>query len=51
VTSLAGLVADQNGGTLVFAVMADQIPSAGLLSEAASAIDAVAATLAGCGCR
>jgi serine-type D-Ala-D-Ala carboxypeptidase/endopeptidase (penicillin-binding protein 4) len=51
VTSLAGLVADQNGGTLVFAVMADQIPSAGLLSEAASAIDAMAAALAGCGCR
>ncbi len=51
VTSLAGLVADQNGETLVFAVMADQVPSAGLLSEAASAIDAVAAALAGCGCR
>jgi serine-type D-Ala-D-Ala carboxypeptidase/endopeptidase (penicillin-binding protein 4) len=51
VTSLAGLVTDRNGGTLVFAVMADQIPSAGLLSEAAGAIDEVAATLAGCGCR
>jgi len=51
VASLAGLVADQNGRTLVFAVMADQVPSAGLLSEAASAIDAAASALAGCGCR
>jgi D-alanyl-D-alanine carboxypeptidase/D-alanyl-D-alanine-endopeptidase (penicillin-binding protein 4) len=51
VTSLAGVVADHSGGTLVFAVMADQIPSAGLLSEAATAIDAVAAALASCGCR
>jgi len=51
VTALAGLVADKSGRTLVFAVMADQIPSAGLLTEAASAIDTAAAALAGCGCR
>ena len=31
VTSLAGLVYDKSGGVLVFAIMADQIPSAGLL--------------------
>jgi hypothetical protein len=36
---------------LVFAVMADQIPSAGLLQQAANAIDAAASALAGCGCR
>jgi serine-type D-Ala-D-Ala carboxypeptidase/endopeptidase (penicillin-binding protein 4) len=51
VTALAGLVADKNGRTLVFAVMADQIPSAGMLAEAAGAIDTAAAALAGCGCR
>ncbi|HYB15182.1 MAG TPA: D-alanyl-D-alanine carboxypeptidase/D-alanyl-D-alanine-endopeptidase [Streptosporangiaceae bacterium] len=51
VTSLAGLADDKNGRTLVFAVMADQIPSAGMLSAAADAIDTAAAALAGCGCR
>ena len=51
VTSLAGLVYDKSGGVLVFALMADQVPSAGLLDEAASAIDAAASALAACGCR
>jgi hypothetical protein len=35
----------------VFAVMADQVPSAGMLKEAANAINAAASALAGCGCR
>jgi D-alanyl-D-alanine carboxypeptidase/D-alanyl-D-alanine-endopeptidase (penicillin-binding protein 4) len=51
VTTLAGLVSDKAGRTLVFAFMADQIPSAGLLQAAADAIDKAAAALAGCGCR
>jgi D-alanyl-D-alanine carboxypeptidase len=51
VASLAGLVYDKSGGVLVFAVMADQIPSAGLLKEAANAVDAAASALAACGCR
>jgi serine-type D-Ala-D-Ala carboxypeptidase/endopeptidase (penicillin-binding protein 4) len=51
VTSLAGLAYDKSGGVLVFALMADQVPSAGMLKEAASAIDAAASALAGCGCR
>jgi serine-type D-Ala-D-Ala carboxypeptidase/endopeptidase (penicillin-binding protein 4) len=51
VTALAGLATDQNGTTLVFAFMADQIPAAGMLQAAANAIDAAAAALANCGCR
>ena len=51
VTSLAGLVDDKSGRVLAFALMADQIPSAGMLQAAASAIDAAAVALAGCGCR
>jgi serine-type D-Ala-D-Ala carboxypeptidase/endopeptidase (penicillin-binding protein 4) len=51
VTSLAGLAYDKSGGVLVFALMADQVPSAGMLGKAADAIDAAAAALAGCGCR
>jgi D-alanyl-D-alanine carboxypeptidase/D-alanyl-D-alanine-endopeptidase (penicillin-binding protein 4) len=51
VTSLAGLVYDASGGVLVFALMADQIPSDGMLQTAANAIDAAASALAGCGCR
>jgi serine-type D-Ala-D-Ala carboxypeptidase/endopeptidase (penicillin-binding protein 4) len=51
VTSLAGLVDDKNGQMLVFALMADHVPSAGMLREAAHAIDTAAAALAGCGCR
>lgn len=51
VASLAGLAYDKSGGVLVFALMADQVPSAGMLGEAADAIDAAASALAGCGCR
>jgi serine-type D-Ala-D-Ala carboxypeptidase/endopeptidase (penicillin-binding protein 4) len=51
VTSLAGLVYDASGQVLAFALMADQIPSAGMLQTAANAIDAAASALAGCGCR
>jgi D-alanyl-D-alanine carboxypeptidase/D-alanyl-D-alanine-endopeptidase (penicillin-binding protein 4) len=51
VTALAGLVTDKNGGTLVFAFMADQIPAAGMLQAAANAIDEAAVALANCGCR
>lgn len=51
VAALAGLVFDRNGSVLVFALMADQVPSAGLLLQAASAMNSAAATLAGCGCR
>jgi serine-type D-Ala-D-Ala carboxypeptidase/endopeptidase (penicillin-binding protein 4) len=51
VTSLAGLAYDKSGGVVVFAFMADQIPSAGVLQYAANAIDAAASALAACGCR
>jgi serine-type D-Ala-D-Ala carboxypeptidase/endopeptidase (penicillin-binding protein 4) len=51
VTSLAGLVYDASGGVLAFALMADQIPSDGMLQTAANAIDSAASALAGCGCR
>lgn len=51
VTSLAGLAYDRSGRVLVFALMADQVPSAALLDEAAQAINAAATALAGCGCR
>ena len=51
VTALAGLVTDKNQRTLVFAFMADKIPSPGLLRTAANAINNAAATLANCGCR
>ena len=51
VAALAGLAYDKSGEVLVFAFMADQIPSAGVLEDAANAIDAAASGLAGCGCR
>jgi D-alanyl-D-alanine carboxypeptidase/D-alanyl-D-alanine-endopeptidase (penicillin-binding protein 4) len=51
VTSLAGLAYDRSGRMLVFALMADQVPSVGMLGEAADAINAAASALAGCGCR
>jgi D-alanyl-D-alanine carboxypeptidase/D-alanyl-D-alanine-endopeptidase (penicillin-binding protein 4) len=51
VAALAGLVTDKAGRVLVFAIMADQIPDAGLLQAAANDIDAASAALAGCGCR
>jgi len=51
VATLAGLAYDKSGDVLVFAFMADQVPSAGVLQEAAQAIDKAASALAGCGCR
>jgi serine-type D-Ala-D-Ala carboxypeptidase/endopeptidase (penicillin-binding protein 4) len=51
VTALAGLVSDRSGDVLVFALMADQVPSEGMLLQAANAMNAAATTLAGCGCR
>ena len=51
VAALAGVVYDKSGSVLVFAFMADAVPSAGLLQDAAQAIDGAASALAGCGCR
>lgn len=52
VSTLAGLVHDADGRLLVFALMADQVgPSAADTDAAEAALDRVAATLAGCGCR
>ena len=51
VAALAGLVYDKSGSVLVFAFMADAVPSAGLLQDAAQDIDRAASALAGCGCR
>ncbi|HEV2450393.1 MAG TPA: D-alanyl-D-alanine carboxypeptidase/D-alanyl-D-alanine-endopeptidase [Streptosporangiaceae bacterium] len=50
VVTLAGLAYDQDGGVLAFAFMADAVPPNDLL-QAAGAIDRMAATLTGCGCR
>jgi D-alanyl-D-alanine carboxypeptidase/D-alanyl-D-alanine-endopeptidase (penicillin-binding protein 4) len=51
VATLAGLVYDHSGALLIFAIMAPQVPNAGLLTAAAGAIDSAAAGLAACGCR
>ena len=51
VAALAGLAYDRDGSLLIFAIMAPQVPGAGLLQNAADAIDSAAAGLAGCGCR
>jgi serine-type D-Ala-D-Ala carboxypeptidase/endopeptidase (penicillin-binding protein 4) len=51
VATLAGLAYDRGGSLLVFAIMAPQVPGAGLLQDAADAIDSAAAGLAECGCR
>ena len=51
VATLAGLADDRSGRLLIFAIMAPQVPGAGLLQNAADAIDSAAAGLAGCGCR
>lgn len=52
VSSLAGFVHDSSGRLLAFALIADQVgPSVAATDRAESALDAVAATLAGCGCQ
>jgi D-alanyl-D-alanine carboxypeptidase/D-alanyl-D-alanine-endopeptidase (penicillin-binding protein 4) len=51
VAALAGLVYDHSGRLLIFAIMAPQIPGAGMLQTAADAIDNAATALAACGCR
>ena len=51
VASLAGIAADGSGRVLAFAFMADQIHKGSQLPAAATAIDAMATALAGCGCR
>jgi D-alanyl-D-alanine carboxypeptidase/D-alanyl-D-alanine-endopeptidase (penicillin-binding protein 4) len=51
VATLAGLVYDRSGALLIFAIMAPQVPDAGLLQTAADAINSAAAGLAACGCR
>jgi len=50
IASLAGLAYDRDGTLLLFAIMTPDIPNAGLLQSAATAIDEAAAGLAGCGC-
>jgi D-alanyl-D-alanine carboxypeptidase/D-alanyl-D-alanine-endopeptidase (penicillin-binding protein 4) len=48
VHALAGTVVTADGRLLAFAVVAD---SSGSEAEAEAALDDIAATLAGCGCR
>jgi D-alanyl-D-alanine carboxypeptidase/D-alanyl-D-alanine-endopeptidase (penicillin-binding protein 4) len=52
VSSLAGLVRDADGRLLVFAFIADRVPTATIATAAAeTALDRIAAVLAACGCR
>jgi D-alanyl-D-alanine carboxypeptidase/D-alanyl-D-alanine-endopeptidase (penicillin-binding protein 4) len=48
VSAEAGIVTDADGRVLVFALVADKVPAT---DPARAALDAVAATLASCGCR
>ncbi len=51
VSSLAGLVHTRDGRLLAFALIADRVPAGAAATDAAdAALDAVAATLARCGC-
>ncbi len=50
VSSLSGVVQDDDGRVLAFALLADEVPATGTL-DAEQALDEVAADLAGCGCR
>ncbi|WP_174242688.1 D-alanyl-D-alanine carboxypeptidase/D-alanyl-D-alanine endopeptidase [Micromonospora costi] len=50
VHAIAGLVTTADGRLLTFAVLTDRVPADGLES-ARVALDRIAATLAGCGCR
>lgn len=52
VSALAGLVHDTSGRLLVFVLIADRVkPGESFTVSAEAALDRVAATLAGCGCR
>lgn len=50
VSALAGVVQTVDGRLLVFAIMADAVPSGGRY-DAEDALDEIAGVLAGCGCR
>lgn len=50
VSSLAGVVQDDDGRVLAFAILADGVGPGGTL-DAQQALDEIAAGLAGCGCR
>ncbi|MDP9116888.1 MAG: D-alanyl-D-alanine carboxypeptidase, partial [Actinomycetota bacterium] len=52
VSTLAGIVYDQDGRALVFALLADRVaPGSAATASAESALDGVAAALATCGCH
>jgi len=51
VSSLAGVVHTRDGRLLAFALIADRVPPGAAATDAAdAALDAIAATLARCGC-
>jgi len=52
VSTLAGIVHDTDGRLLVFALLADRVPPGVAATRSAeAALDRIAATVAGCGCR